>query len=92
MSEKAREWTYNNTPKDGSAFPADLVEILWSYVSWDDMKTQVGCSKERLQSLIFPAFQASLQSEENRPVRLRIRFQVIPDKDTLLFSQPISSQ
>ena len=88
MTEKAKEWTYT-LPDDGAAFPTDLVDIVWNFVTWDTRESQVASSIEQLQSLIFPAFEASLQTEEGRPVRFRLLFDFIPHEDTLRFSQPL---
>lgn len=89
MNEGDKDWTYT-LPNDGKAFPNDLVEILWSYVTWDTMESQVAYSIEQLRALIFPAFAASLHSEEGRPVRFRMLFDFMPHKETLRFKEPQS--
>ena len=77
----------DDPPEDESKFPPDLVDSVWSHVTRDEIERPVASSIEQLRSLIYPAFQASLQTEEGRPVRFRLLFDLSPHEDTVRFEQ-----
>lgn len=90
MSHDKPPWCYSS-PDDGSAFPEHLVDMVWSYVTHAPF--HAGCikphSKEVLGKLVNKAFAASLQSEEGRPVRLQLVFDVKPRQVTTTFDDPL---
>lgn len=88
MDAGEQEWWYA-LPHDGQVFPEHLIGAVWSYLQWfgaDHLKPR---SETQLANLIYPAFQASLCSEEGRQVRLRVAFNPKPKRFTVRFAEPI---
>jgi hypothetical protein len=79
----------DSVPKDGDAFPEHLIELIWSWFEYDGTHSAPRweatrpSSRNQLASLVNAAFQASLQTEEGRPVRLHVLFDPIPKQVTV---------
>jgi hypothetical protein len=91
MTEEKREWSYT-LPDAGKVFPEHLIGAVWSYLQWSKREPPWSmyedlcpASEEQLANLIYPAFQASLCSEEGRQVRLRVAFAQAPKQFTIQF-------
>jgi hypothetical protein len=87
MTEEKQDWSYT-IPDDGKVFPEHLIGAVWSYVKWFRLDPHPH-SEEQLANLVYPAFQASLCSEEGRPVRLRVVFDIAPKRFTVRFAEPL---
>lgn len=88
MNEGEQEWWYA-LPPDGQVFPEHLIGAVWSYLQWSGADHLKPRSETQLGNLIYPAYQASLCSEEGRPVRLRVAFNPKPKRFTVRFAEPI---
>lgn len=88
MSGGEQEWWYA-LPNDGQVFPEHLIGTVWSYLQWFGTHHLKPRSESQLANLIYPAFQASLCSEEGRQVRLRLAFNPKPKRFTVRFAEPI---
>jgi Probable sensor domain DACNV len=88
MTEEKQEWSYS-LPDDGKVFPENLIGAVWSYVKWFRLDPSRPSSEEQLANLIYPAFQASLSSEEGRAVRLQVVFDIAPTRFTVRFTEPL---
>jgi hypothetical protein len=89
MAEENQEWSYT-LPDDGRVFPEHLISAFWNYLRQyenERLITRVD-SEEQLANLVYPAFQASLSSEEGRQVRLRVVFNLKPKQFTVQFAEP----
>jgi hypothetical protein len=88
MSGGEQEWWYA-LPDDGQVFAEHLIGTVWSYLQWaraDHLKPR---TESQLANLIYPAFQASLCSEEGRQVRLRVAFNPKPKRFTVRFEESL---
>lgn len=91
MPKGEQAWSFS-VPEDGTAFPNHLVDLVWS---WGESKfgrfTDKPHSKATLETLVNEAFAASLQSEEGRPVRLQLFFNLNPHERqvTVTFDDPL---
>jgi hypothetical protein len=89
MSNGNQPWS-STLPEDGKVFPDHLINVVWNYLKWSQVDTCMPWSEEQLSNLIYPAFQASLASEEGRPVRLGVAFYPIkPEQFTVQFIEPL---
>jgi hypothetical protein len=84
-----QEWWYA-LPGDGQVFPEHLIGTVWSYLQWSGFDHLKPRSEAQLANLIYPAFQASLGSEEGRQVRLRMAFNPRPKRFTVRFAEPLA--
>ena len=87
MSEN-KPWSYPR-PEDGSAFPEDLVNVVWNSMTHEPLFSNRPHSSEVLEELINPAYMASLQAEEGRPVRFRLLFDPKLIQITTTFDEPL---
>lgn len=81
-------WSYT-VPDDGYVFPEHLVDLMWSYLQSAEVDRELyslPSSRTQLTNLIYPAFQASLRTEEGRQVRLRIVLNPEPKRFTVQFA------
>lgn len=77
-------------PDDGKVFPGDLIDVVWNHLKWSQEDTCMPWSEMQLSNLIYPAFQASLSSEEGLQARLGVVFYpIIPDQFTVQFTEPL---
>jgi hypothetical protein len=77
-------------PNDGQVFPDHLIDVVWNHLKWSQLDTCMPWSEMQLSSLIYPAFQASLSSEEGLPARLGVAFYPIkPEQFTVQFAEPL---
>jgi hypothetical protein len=88
MGGAEQEWWYA-LPDDGEVFPEHLIGAVWSYLHWSAFDHLKPRSVEQLANLIYPAFQASLGSEEGRPARLRMVFNPSPKRFTVRFAEAL---
>jgi hypothetical protein len=88
MDGGEQEWWYA-LPDDGQVFPEQLIGAVWSYLQWSGVDHLRPRSETQLANLIYPAFQASLCSEEGRQVRLRVAFNPKPKRFTVRFGEPL---
>ena len=93
MAETIPTWSFT-VPDEGAAFPEHLVEAVWSWLRWGGSSTLCSesarpRSKEQLRMLITCAYQASLRTEEGRPVRFHVLFDVAPEKLVAKFEPPL---
>ncbi|HPD29401.1 MAG TPA: hypothetical protein PLL20_05360 [Phycisphaerae bacterium] len=93
MARVYQEFTYQ-FPPDGSAYPEHLVDVLWEWAEYNaaqEMPAEVfrPRSKAQLAALVNPAFQASLRTEERRPVRFRAFLSDLPRELTVRFVTPL---
>lgn len=82
-------------PPDGSAQPEHLVDLLWHWVDYNGLQTLPAgvfrpSSRAQLAALVNPAFQASLRTEERRPVRFRAFLSERPTQLTVRFDSPLA--
>jgi hypothetical protein len=70
--------------------------LVWNWFEWDagtntppwePVRPQL---KEQLTSLVSAAFQASLQTEEGRPIRFHVLFDQAPRQVTVTFERPLN--
>lgn len=77
-------------PEDGKVFPDHLIDVVWTYLEGAQLDACRPWSKAQLCNLIYPAFQASLSSEEGLPARLGVAFYPIkPEQFTVQFVEPL---
>ena len=77
-------------PEDGNVFPNHLIDVVWQHLKWSQQDTCMPWSEMQLNHLIYPAFQASLSSEEGLPARLGVVFYPItPEQFTVRFDEPL---
>ncbi len=93
MSGLADSFQYS-FPPDGSAHPDHLVDLLWNWVDYNalqEMPVDIFRPRSRAQlaALVNPAFQASLRTEEHRPVRFRAFLSDSPTQLTVRFETPL---
>ncbi len=88
MNGGEQEWWYA-LPDDGQVFPEHLIGTVWSYLQWSRADHLRPRSETQLANLIYPAFQASLCSEEGRQVQLRVAFNPKPKRFTVRFDEPL---
>jgi hypothetical protein len=93
MDEPPPTWSFS-MPDEGTAFPEHLVEAVWSWLQWGGSATTCSefarpRSKEQLRMLITCAFQASLRTDEGRPVRFHLLFDLAPEKLVAKFETPL---
>jgi hypothetical protein len=93
MAETTPTWSFS-MPDEGAAFPEHLVEAVWSWLRWGG--SSMLCSdfarprsKDQLRILITCAYQASLRTEEGRPVRFHVLFDIAPEKFVAKFEAPL---
>jgi hypothetical protein len=84
----SRGWSYP-TPAEGSAYPSDLVELVSSWMSYTGQELGRPVYQPLLLRVIEAAYQASLQSEEGRRVRLQILFGLESPRPTVVFDRPL---
>lgn len=94
MSVVPEEFTYV-VPPDGSAYPEQLVDLLWSWLEWNAAREEPidvfrPRSRSQLAALVNPAFQASLQSDERRQVRFRAFLSDVPAQLTVRLNPPLN--
>lgn len=89
MDGGEHEWWYA-LPDDGQVFPEHLIGAVWSYLQWGGFDPLKPRSESQLANLIYPAYQASLCSEEGQPVRLRVAFDPRPKRFTVRFAEPLA--
>jgi hypothetical protein len=94
MARAYHEFQYQ-FPPDGSAYPEHLVDVLWHWAEYNaaqEMSADVfhPRSKAQLAALVNPAFQASLRTEERRPVRFRAFLSDSPRQLSVRFDAPLA--
>lgn len=94
MAPESADFEYT-FPPDGSAYPEHLVDLLWQWVEHNAVREMPAGvfrprSREQIAALINPAFQASLRSEEHRPVRFRMFLSDAPTELTVRFESPLA--
>lgn len=90
MNEHKQEWSFS-APPDGQVFPEDFVQLVWSYLQWssfDKLKRRPNLPSQ-LRELVLRAFQASLASEEGRPVTFQTVFHPRIERLTIEFEDPL---
>lgn len=93
MPDLTPSWSFS-MPDEGAAFPEHLVEAVWSWLRWEGSTTLSSDfarprSREQLTTLIAYAYQASLRTEEGRPVRFHVLFDAAPEKFVAKFETPL---
>jgi hypothetical protein len=93
MADTVSAWSFP-VPDEGNAFPEHLVEAVWSWLQWGGSAT--ACdefarprSKHQLRLLVTCAYQASLRTDEGRPVRFHVLFDLAPEKLVAKFETPL---
>lgn len=91
-AETTSSWSFS-MPDEGEAFPEQLAEALWSWLECGGVSMLCSefarpRSKDQLRIFINCACQASLQTEEGRPVRFHVLFDRAPAKFVARFEDP----
>jgi hypothetical protein len=94
MAGASNSFQYN-FPPDGLAHPEHLVDLLWNWVDYNELQAMPvdifrPRSRAQLAALVNPAFQASLRTEEHRPVRFRAFLSGAPTQLTVRFDTPLA--
>lgn len=84
----SRGWSYP-APAEGSATPGHLADLASSWMAYSGQELGRLVHQPLLRRLVEVAFQASLQSDEGRPVRLQVHFTLHQARPTIGFEQPL---
>jgi hypothetical protein len=87
MTEKP-PWSYV-APADGRAGPDDFARLIWSYSEEAGFLPNPFRSQTEVATLVYAAYEASLQSEEGRQLRFRMVFGKEPILPSVGFTAPI---